>query len=136
MARSFLFLYHWGDYSFMLAFIRFSSIYGYPKYLLPNKGSQLVKGCELMQLKFTDIQHRLNCEFGIQFETCPVGGHNMPGKVEIQVKEPMKRKLLSHRLTILEWETLGDQIANSVNNMPLVTITISADIENSDINTR
>ena len=43
--------------SFMLAFIRFSSIYGYPKCLLPDVGSQLVKGCKTIMLKFTDIQH-------------------------------------------------------------------------------
>ena len=70
----------------MLAFIRFSSIYGYPKCLLPDAGSQLVKGCKTMLLKFTDIQHRLNYEFGIQFETCPVGGHNMHGKVERKIR--------------------------------------------------
>ena len=41
--------------------------------------------------------------------------------------------MLGHRLSVLEWETLGDQIANSVNNMPLATINVSADIENLDI---
>ena len=71
--------------SFMLAFIRFSSIYGYSKCLLPDAGSQLV-GCKTMLLKFTDIQHRLNYEFGIQFETCPVGDHNMHRKVERKIR--------------------------------------------------
>ena len=57
----------------------------------------------------------------------------MNGKVERkirQVKESIRKKLLGHRLSVLEWETLGDQIANSVNNMPLATINVSADIEN------
>ena len=92
--------------SFLLAFIRFSSAYDYPKCLLPE-GSQLVKGCKTMQLTFTDIQHRLNSEYGIQFETCPVGGHNMHGKVERkirQVQESVRKNLQGHRLSILEWE--------------------------------
>ena len=89
-----------------------------------------------MMLKFTDIQYRLNYEFGIQFETCPVGGHNMHAKVERKirhVKESIRKRLLGHRLSVLEWETLRDQIANPVNNMPLATIKVSADIENLDI---
>ena len=35
-----------------------------------------------MQLSFIDLQHKLNIEYAFQFETCPVGGHNMHGKVE------------------------------------------------------
>ena len=87
------------DYStsaFLLAFIRFSSVYGYPKFLLPDEGSQLIKGCKTMQISFVDIQHKLNTEYDIQFESCPVGGHNMHGKVERkvrQVQESMKKNL-------------------------------------------
>ena len=76
------------DYStsaFLLAFVRFSCHYGYPKFLLPDEGSQLVKGCKDMQLSFSDIQSHLNIEYGVQFETCPVGGHNMHGKVERKI---------------------------------------------------
>ena len=127
------------DYStsaFLFAFIRFASVYGYPKFLLPDEGSQLIKGCKTMQLSFTDIQHKLNFEYGIQFEPCPVGGHNMHGKVERkirQVKESIQKKLHGDRLSILEWETLGDQIANSVNNLPVATVNMSVDLENLDI---
>ena len=127
------------DYStsaFLLAFIRFSSVYGYPKYLLPDEGSQLIKGCKTMQISFVDIQHKLNIEYGIQFESCPVGGHDMHGKVERkirQVQESMKKKLQGNRLSILQWETLGDQIANNVNNLPLASINVSAELEHLDI---
>ena len=97
--------------AFLIAFIRFSSVYGYPKFLLPDEGSQLTKCCKTMQISLVDIQHKLNTEYGIQFEMYPVGGHNMHGKGERkirQVPESMKKKLQGNRLSILQWETLGD----------------------------
>ena len=33
--------------------------YGYPKYLLPDPGSQLVKGCEDMTYSFTDVEAKI-----------------------------------------------------------------------------
>ena len=77
--------------AFLLGFIRFASCVGYPKMLLPDEGSQLVKGCKEMQLNFCDIKHRLNTEYGIEFETCPVGGHNMHGKVESKIQHVKSR---------------------------------------------
>ena len=127
------------DYStsaFLLGFIRFSCSVGYPKMLLPDEGSQLVKGCKQMQLSFTDIKQRLHVEHGVEYETCPVGGHNMHGKVErkIQhVKQAMSKKLDQERLSILQWETVGDQIANCINDTPLATRYIPLDVEQLDL---
>ena len=127
------------DYStsaFLLAFVRFSCHYGYPKFLLPDEGSQLVKGCKDMQLSFSDIQSHLNIEYGVQFETCPVGGHNMHGKVERKirtVRESIEKKLQGHRLSLLQWESLGDQIANEINNLPLGTVRNTSSLEDLDI---
>ena len=127
------------DYStsaFLLAFLRFSCHYGYPKFVLPDEGSQLVKGCKDMQLSFLDIQSHLNIEYGVQFETCPVGGHNMHGKVERKirtVRESIEKKLQGHRLSILQWESLGDQIANEINNLPLGTVRNTPSLEDLDI---
>ena len=73
---------------------------------------------------FVDIQHKLNTEYGIQFESCLVGG---------QVQESMKKKLQGNRLSILQWEILGDQIVNNVNNLPLATVNVSADLEYIDL---
>ena len=72
---------------FILGFIRFACSNGYPKMLLPDEGSQLVKGCKEIELSFHDVKHRLNVEYGIEFETCPVGGHNMHGKVERKIQQ-------------------------------------------------
>ena len=71
------------DYSadaFVLAFIRFSCKYGYPKQLLPDEGSQLVKGCKGMVISFSSLQHKLNVEYVVNFKVCPVGAHYMHGK--------------------------------------------------------
>ena len=107
--------------SFVLAFIRFSCQVGFPKKLLPDAGSQLVKGCASMTITFSDVQNRLH-EYGIIYEVCPVGAHYMHGKVERKikhVKESFAKHLYNDRLSIIQWETLGDQVANSINNLPI-----------------
>ena len=50
--------------SFVLGFIRFSCKVGYPKKILPDAGSQLVKGCDTMKIKFSDINNKLH-EYGV-----------------------------------------------------------------------
>ena len=62
--------------SFVLAFIQFSCKVGYPKKLLPDGGSsQLVKGCESMTIRFTDVHSKLH-EYGTIYEVFPVGAHS------------------------------------------------------------
>ena len=122
--------------SFVLAFIRFSCKVGFPKRLLPDAGSQLVKGCQTMTLVFSDIKSKLNKEYGIEFETCPVGAHYMHGKVERkikQVQESFSKSLQNERMSIIQWETLGDQVANSINNLPIGIGNVVEDLENLDI---
>ena len=111
--------------SFILAFIRFSCKVGYLKNLLPDAGSQLVKGCQTMKIKFSDLSNKLH-EYGVEFETCPVGAHYMHGKVE-------RKCIYNNRLSIIEWETLGDQVANSINNPPIAIGNIVQGLENIDI---
>ena len=51
------------DYSttaFIQSFVRFCCEAGYPKFLSVDEGSQLVKGCESMQLTYSDIKHMLH----------------------------------------------------------------------------
>ena len=113
------------DYStdgFIMAFIRFSCRFGYPKKLLPDEGSQLVKGCKDMVLSMSTISHKLDVEYGVEFETSPVGAHYFHGKVERkiqQVKKSLSKVMNGRRLSILQWETLGQQVSNSINNLPI-----------------
>ena len=121
--------------SFVLAFIRFSCKVGFPKKLLPDAGSQLVKGCASMTITFSDVQNRLH-EYGIIYEVCPVGAHYMHGKVERKikhVKESFAKHLYNDRLSIIQWETLGDQVANSINNLPIALGKVIKDLENIDL---
>ena len=126
------------DYSteaFVLAFIRFSCKVGFPRKLLPDAGSQLVKACESMTISFTDVRARLH-EYGVDFQVCPVGAHYMHGRVERKirdVKDSFAKHLHSHRLSIMQWETLGDQVANSINNMPIAIGNVTKDLENLDL---
>ena len=88
-----------------------------------------------MALTFTDIKNQLH-ESGVGFDVCPVGAHYMHGKVERKirsVKESFSKILQNERLSIIEWETLGDQVANSMNNLPIGMRSETKDLENIDL---
>ena len=105
--------------SFTLFFVPFASDVGYPKYLLPDEGSQLVKGCQDVRLNFKDIQNRLYCDVQVEFSVCPVSGHHMHGKVGRKIREIKKSLYISlqnHRLSLLQWETIASEIANTIND--------------------
>ena len=53
---------------------------------MPDEGSQLVKGCNVIKLEFYDIKHKLNERYGVEFETCPVGAYYMHGKVGRKIR--------------------------------------------------
>ena len=122
--------------AFLQAFIRFSCEVGYPKVLLTDEGSQIVKGVDTMLLSFTDLQNNLHLDMQVQLEICPVGGHNMHGRVERkirQIRESVNKSLQNERLSILQWETLASEVANSVNNLPIAIGSKVADLENLDL---
>ena len=116
------------DYStiaFVQAFALFACEVGYPQFMLIDKGSQLVKGCESMRLTFTDISNKFHKDTMVTFDTCHVGGHNYNGKVE--------KSCQSERLFILQWETVSCEIANAVNDLPLALGNIVSNYENTDL---
>ena len=121
--------------SFLLAFVRFSCRYGYPKTLLIDEGSQLVKGCTDMVISFTDLSHKLSFEYGADFRTCPVGAHYMNGKAERKIQHVQKsmEMMSGERLSIMQWETLVASISNSINNLPLGLGNKVESIENLDL---
>ena len=127
------------DYStkaFVQAFTRFSTEVGYPKTLLCDKGSQLIKGCESMVIQFWDLKHQLHRETGVDFEVCPVGGHNMNGRVERRIREIRKsiaKSFAQCNLSIIEWETLASSVSNTINNMPLALGNSKSNVEALDL---
>ena len=126
----------YGTTAFLQAFIRFSCDVGYPKVLLIDEGSQLVKGCETMKFKFEDAQRKLYLNQQVDFEICPVGGHNFHGKVERKIRtirDSIERSTQKDRLSIMQWETLSAQIANTINNLPIAMTKSVTDVENADL---
>ena len=103
------------------------------KLLLPDEGSQLIKGCKNMVISFSSIQHKLSCEYGVEFEPCATGAHYIHGKVERkiqQVKKSLMKTLDNNRLSVIQWETLAIKIANNINNLPIGIGNKTKDVEN------
>ena len=50
----------YGTSAFLESFIRFSCEVGYPKILLSDEASQLLKGYEEMQIDFVDLRNKLH----------------------------------------------------------------------------
>ena len=94
---------------------------GYPKILLCDGGSQLIRGCQDMRLSYTETKHQLHKQHQINFEVCSIEGlMNMDrwnGKSERS--QPQSICCTKERFSILQCETLATSIANSIDNMPL-----------------
>ena len=108
--------------SFLQAFTRLACEVGYRRKMLVDEGSQLVKGCETMELNFVDLQQHLHTKLNIEFDTCPVGGHNVHGRMErkiLEIRKSIEKCTSNERLSILHWETLSATIGNTINNLPL-----------------
>lgn len=121
--------------AFLQAFVRFSCLYGYPNLLLSDEGSQLVKAFQSMELNYVDVQQKLH-KNQIKYELCPVGGHNMNGRVERKIKEiktSLEKNLSKQRLSIMQWETVISEIANNINNLPLSLGNYVGDFETMDL---
>ena len=89
--------------AFLKAYIRHSCYAGYPKILLADEGGQLVKGCKEMVMNFRDTQQKLYIRHKCEFRICPVGGHNMHGRVERkirQVKDSLEKTVHNERLSL------------------------------------
>ena len=121
---------------FLHAFSRFACELGFPKKLLVDEGSQIICGCENVVLNISDMKGNLSREHGVEFRTCPVGGHNYNGKAERKVKtlkEVMIRTVHLARLSVLEWETLCAEMSNSINNLPIAIGNETKDLESLDL---
>ena len=122
--------------SVVFAISRFSCRFGFPKHVFPDPGSQLLKACKDLQFSFIDTKQQLSVEHGIEFSPSPVGAHYMHGKVERKIRE-VKKSVVIHveneRLSLLRWETLMLQIANSLNNMPIGLKNKTSDLDKLDL---
>ena len=127
---------NYDSFSFIQAFIRFACEVGYPKMLLIDGGSQVLSSCENMKINFQDVQSKLYHDVQVECEVCPVGGHNMNGKVERkiqEIKKSIEKTAHNERLSVLRWETLASEIANRINDLPLAIGNVTSNYENMDI---
>ena len=96
------------DYSaqaFIQAFIRFFCEVGYPRCIVIDEGSQLIKGCDNIRISFADIKGKFRQDVMLDFTTFPVGGHNYNGKVECRikhVKESLEKTISNQQLSVLQ----------------------------------
>ena len=122
--------------SFIQSFVRFSCYFGYPKSLISDEGSQIVKSFKSMELNYRDIKQKLHTRVAVEYNVVPVGGHNMSGKVERTIRE-IKRSIdkivENNRYSVIQWETICSEISNTVNNLPLALGSIVSDFDSMDL---
>ena len=124
--------------AFLLAYTRFTSRFGHPVKLFIDEGGQLVKGCKEVEFNWIDIANNLNSQFGVgvEYSTCPVGGHNAHGMVERSIKEVKKLFFTVYsglRLDILAYETAFAWTSNELNNLPICLGSRYESLEHSDL---
>ena len=72
----------------------------------------------------------------VEFDICPVGGHNFNGEVEhkiCQIKKSLEKSVSNQRLSVLQWETVAAEISNTINDLPLALGNLASDFENMDL---
>ena len=90
----------------------------------------------MIKLDFLDAKFKFHKDVGVEFQVCPVGGHNINGKVERKIriiKESIEKNILNERLSIIQWETLSSKIANNINDLPLGLGNNVSDFESMDL---
>ena len=107
----------------MSGMIRLGADYGWPKYLMVDKDSALLKALYSAEVSLRDLQHALHYEHGVIFSTCPVGGHNQHGHVERVIKSVQEMLedtgIKTKRLTATGLQTLLKLVENNYNSLPL-----------------
>ena len=83
-----------------------------------------------MKLDISSIKSRLSQNANIGFKACPVGGHNMHGKVERkiqEVKKSIEKTMLNKQLSVIHWGTCAAETANRISDLPLAVGNIVSD---------
>ena len=99
--------------SFLNAYTRFASRFCHPQKLYPDEGSQLLRACRDMGISWLDESQTLNANFGVgvEYQACPVGGHNFHGMVERSIREV--KKLFNTVYSGVKLDLLGFETASA-----------------------
>ena len=102
---------------------RLAADVGFPKYLMIDQDSAILKGLRDAQVNLRNLQHQIYTENGIIFTTCPVGGHNVHGHVERVIKSIQDLLedggLKQQRLHATGLQTLLKLVENNYNSLPI-----------------
>ena len=102
---------------------RLAADYGFPKYLMIDKDSAVMKALREAEVCLRDLQHTLYIEKGIIFTTCSVGGHNEHGHVERSIKSIQElladAGIANKKLHATGLQTLLKLVENNYNSLPL-----------------
>ena len=87
-----------------------------------------------MKLNFQDVRYQLYVN--VELELCPVGEHNLNGRVEGKIRKiegSITKSLENKRISLLQWETLVSEIASTINGLPLAFGNITSQFQNMDL---
>lgn len=124
--------------AFIQAYTRFAARFCHPMKLYPDEGSQLLKACADMEISWVDVSHDLNAkhQVGVEFDPCPVGGHNFHGQVERSIREVKKLFYTVYnniKLDVLGFETAFAWVSNELNNLPICLGSRYKDLDSLDL---
>ena len=96
---------------------------GVPKKLFIDQAKAIECGLENVEFDLRGLQHKLERQHGIDFEVCPVAGHNQHGHVERVIRSVQESfndcGLLTKRYNATSLQTLAKLVENQYNNLPL-----------------
>ena len=124
--------------AFLQAYTRFSSRYGHPAKLFIDAGSQLVKACKEAEISIVDISRELSTKYqvGVDYQTCPVGGHNAHGAVERSIRDIkvlLGRVFSGFKLDLISYETCFAWISNELNCFPICMGSRTSNLDHVDL---
>ena len=124
--------------AFLQAYTRFSSRYGHPAKIFIDAGSQLIKACKDGKFVIVDVAAELSTkhQVGMEYQTCPVGGHNAHGAVERSVRDIralMDRVFSGLKLDLTSYETCFAWISNELNCFPICIGSRTSNLDHTDL---
>ena len=102
---------------------RMSCEVGVPSKMSIDQDRASMCGLKSIEFDLRNLQHTLETKYGLEFEVCPVQGHNMHGHVERVIRSIQESfedaGLLKSRYHTTGLQTLCKLVENQYNNLPL-----------------
>ena len=96
---------------------------GFPSMLVCDQETSFMQAVREAEINLVDLNLRSFKEFGIKFQTAPVGAHNYIGLVERKIKSVQecfeKIELKNNKLHATGLQTLAKLVENHLNNLPI-----------------